>query len=166
MSVLKDDFIQTITRDQFLEFRDGKQSHPNSKPPPYGSYTSMTTFTRHTKQPPPSESQIALSNLKRGTKRDASAYPIFKNDLYYDTFQRSFLAIIKAQGLYDVVNPDFEPDDGDQYAQELFQEKQSFVYSVLVTSLQTKKGESWSRNWKEMHNPSFQSYTIIIPSQM
>ena len=31
------------------------------------------------------------------------------------------------------------PDDGDQYEQQLFQEKQSFVYSVLVTSLQTDK---------------------------
>ena len=100
----------------------------------------MTTFTGHTKPPPLSESQIALNNFKRGTKRDASAYPIFKNDPYYDTFQRSFLAIIKAQELNDVANPVFEPDDGDQYAQELFQEKQSFVYSVLVTSLQTEKG--------------------------
>ena len=100
----------------------------------------MTTFTGHAKLPPPSESQIALNNFKMGTKRDSSAYPIFKNDLYYDTFQRSFLAIIKAQGLYDVANPDFEPDDGDQYAQELFQGKQLFVYSVLITSLQTEKG--------------------------
>ena len=70
------------------------------------------------------------------------AYPIFKNDLYYATFQRSFLSIIKAQGLYDVANPDFEPDDVDQYAQELFREKQSFVYSVLVTSLRQKRVES------------------------
>ena len=139
MSVLKDDFIQTLTRDQCLEFRDGKPSHPNSKPPPDGSYTSMTTFNGHTKLTPPLESQITLSNFKRGTKKDASAYPIFKNDLYNDTFQKSFLAIIKSQGLYDVA-PDFEPDDGHQYAQELFQEKQSFVYSVPVTSLQTEKG--------------------------
>ena len=68
------------------------------------------------------------------------AYPIFKNDLFYDTFQRSFLAIIKAQGLYDVADPVYDPGDGDYYEQELFQEKQSFVYSVLDTSLQTDKG--------------------------
>ena len=30
--------------------------------------------------------------------------------------------------------------DGDQYNQQLFEEKQSFVYSVLDTSLQTDKG--------------------------
>ena len=59
-------------------------------------HTPMTTFTGHTKSTATSESLIALNNFKRGTKRDALAYPIFKNDLYYDTFQRSFLAIIKA----------------------------------------------------------------------
>ena len=70
-----------------------------------------------------SESQVALNNFKKGTKRDASEYPIFKNDLYYDTFQRSLLAIIKEQGLYDVADPDFDPDDGDQYGKQLFEEK-------------------------------------------
>ena len=79
----------------------------------------MITFNGPTKPSPPSESQIALSNFKRRTKRDATAYPIFKNDLYYDTFQRSFLAIIKAQGLSGVSNPDFEPDDGKRKTQTI-----------------------------------------------
>ena len=47
----------------------------------------MTTFYGHTKPTTISESQTALNNFKRGTRRDASAYPIFKNDLYYDTFK-------------------------------------------------------------------------------
>ena len=47
---------------------------------------------------------------------------------------------LKAQGLYDVADPDHDPESGDIYEQELFKGKQSFVYSVLVTSLQTKKG--------------------------
>ena len=67
-------------------------------------------------------------------------YPIFKNDLYYDTFQRSFLVIIKAQGLHDVAGLDYDPGNGDYYEQDLFLEKQPFVYSVFVTSLQTDKG--------------------------
>ena len=90
----------------------------------------MTTFYGHTKPTTISESQSALNIFKKGTKRDASAYPIFKNDLYYDTFLRSFLAVIKAQGLYNVADPDYDPDDGDQYDKELFKEKQFFVYSV------------------------------------
>ena len=57
----------------------------------------MTTSTGHTKPTVISESRTALNNIKR-VERDASAYPIFKNDLYYDTIQRSFLAFFKAQG--------------------------------------------------------------------
>ena len=68
-------------------------SGPTSPPP--GPTTPMTTFTCHTKGTKASESQVALNNFKKGT--DASAFPIFKNDLYYDTFQRSFLATINAQ---------------------------------------------------------------------
>ena len=113
---------------------------PNTR----SSYTEppkpMTTFSGYTKPTTMSESQTALNNFKKGTKRDASVYPILKNDLYYDTFQRSFLAVIKAQGLYDVTDPDYDSDDGDQYGKELFKEKQIFLYSVLVTSLQTEKG--------------------------
>ena len=97
------------------------------------SPTPINTLSGYTKRTITSESQAALNNFKKGTKRDASAYPIFKNDLYYGTFERSFLATIKAQGLYGVANPDFDPYDGDQY-------EESFVYSVLVTSLQTDRG--------------------------
>ena len=50
------------------------------------------------------------------------------------------MANLKAQGLYDVADPKYDPESGDIYDQELFQGKQSFVYSVLVASLQTEKG--------------------------
>ena len=106
------------------------RSYHTEHPNPYGNTTPTTI----------SVSQTALNNFKRGTKRDTSVYPIFKNDLYYDTFQRSFFAVIKAQGLYDVADPDYDPDDGDQYDKELFKQKQFFVYSALVASLQTEKG--------------------------
>ena len=69
-------------------------------------------------------------------------------------------------GLYDVADPDYDPSDGDYYEQELFQEKQSFVYSVLVTSLQTDKGRELVKEFEEMQDPSFQNSIIIILSQM
>ena len=134
--------LLALKREQFNNVRQEDMirmtSGPTSSPP--GPTTPMTTSTGHTKGTTASESQVVLNNFKKGTKRGSSAFPIFKNDHYYDTFQRSFLAIIKAQGLYDVADPDFDPDDGDQYDKELFQGKKSFVYSVLVTSLQTYKG--------------------------
>ena len=59
------------------------------------------------------------------------------------------MAIIKEPGLYDVAYPDFDPDDGDQYDKQLFEEKQSFVYSVLFTSFQTDKGRELVKEFEE-----------------
>ena len=138
---LHDDFLATLTRDSYLKFRHmDTQSFSPSSPSHHEPYKFKTSFSGESKHQTPSESQTALNNFKKRTKRDASVYPIFKNDKYYDTFQRSFLANLKAQGLYDVADPDHDPEHGDTYEKELFKAKQSFVYSVLVTSLQTEKG--------------------------
>ena len=138
---LHDDFLATLTRDSYLKFRPlDTQSFSSSPSSHHEPSKFKTSFQGEFKHPTTSEFQTALNNFKKGTKRDASVYPIFKNDKYYDTFQRSFLANLKAQGLYDVADPDHDPERGDIYEQELFKGKQSFVYSVLVTSLQTEKG--------------------------
>ena len=138
---LHDDFLATLTRDSYLKFRHlDTQSFSSSPSSHHEPSKFKTSFQGEFKHQTTSESQTALNNFKKGTKRDASVYPIFKNDKYYDTFQRSFLANLKAQGLYDVADPDHDPESGDIYEQELFKGKQSFVYSVLVTSLQTEKG--------------------------
>ena len=138
---LHDDFLATLTRDSYLKFRHmDTQSFSTSSPSHHEPSKLKTSFPAEFKHQTTSESQTALNNFKKGTKRDASVYPIFKNDKYYDTFQRSFLANLKAQGLYDAADPDHDPESGDIYEKELFKGKQSFVYSVLVTSLQTEKG--------------------------
>ena len=138
---LHDDFLATLTRDSYLKFRHLDTQTFSSSPSSHHEPSKFkTSFQGEFKHQTTSESQTALNNFKKGTKRDASVYPIFKNDKYYDTFQRSFLANLKAQGLYDVADPDHDPETGDIYEQELFKGKQSFVYSVLVTSLQTEKG--------------------------
>ena len=138
---LHDDFLATLTRDSYLKFRHlDTQSFSSSPLSHHEPSKFKTSFQGEFKHQTTSESQTALNNFKKGTKRVASVYPIVKNDKYYDTFQRSFLANLKAQGLYDAADPDHDPESGDIYEQELFKGKQSFVYSVLVTSLQTEKG--------------------------
>ena len=138
---LHDNFLATLTRERYLKFRHmDTLSFSASSPFHHEPSKLMTSFSGESKHQTPLESQTALNNIKKGTKRDTSVYPIFKNDKYYDSFQRSFLANLKAQGLYDVADPDHDPENGDTYEKELFQRKQSFVYSVLVTSLQTEKG--------------------------
>ena len=88
-----------------------------------------------------SESYITLSNFKKGIKSDASAYPIFKNERYYNTFIRHFKATAKAQGLNSLMDPNFTPGS-DEYEQQLFQDQQDFLYSVLISSLKTDFSEA------------------------
>ena len=88
-----------------------------------------------------SESYITLSNFKKGIKRDASVYPIFKNERYYNTFIRHFKATAKAQGLNSLMDPNFTPGS-DEYEQQLFQDQQDFLYSVLISSLKTDFSEA------------------------
>ena len=146
---LHDDFLATLTRESYLKFRHmDALSLPASSPSHHEPYKPKTSFSGESKHQTLSESQTVLNHFKKGTKRDASVYPIFKNDKYYDTFQRSFLANLKAQGLYDVADPDHGPENGDIYEKELFKGKQSFVYSVLVTSLQTEKGREFVKEFE------------------
>ena len=56
-----------------------------------------------------SEFYITLTNFKKKIKRDASAYPIFKNERYYNTFIHHFKATAKAQGLNSLMDPNFTP---------------------------------------------------------
>ena len=84
-----------------------------------------------------SVSYMTLINFKKWIKRDASAYPIFKNERYYNTFIRHFKATAKAQGLNGLMHPNFTPGS-DNYEQQLFEEQQDFLYSVLITSLKTE----------------------------
>ena len=88
-----------------------------------------------------SESYITLTNFKKGIKRDASACPILKNERYYNTFIRHFKATAKAQGLITLMDPNFTPGS-DEYEQQLFQEQQDFLYSVLISSLKTDFSEA------------------------
>ena len=88
-----------------------------------------------------SESYITLTNFKKGIKRDASAYPIFKKERYYNTFIHHFKATAKAQGLNSLMDPNFTPGS-DEYEQQLFQDQQDFLYSVLISSLKTDFSEA------------------------
>ena len=165
--ILHHHFLISLTRGDNLEFRKMDiEPMPNTR----SSYSEppkpMTTFSVYPKPTTISGSQTAFNNFKKCTKRDASAYPIFNKDLYYNTFQRSFSSIIKAQGLYDVADTDYNPDDGDQYDKELFKENNSLFILYWLLPCRQKRGESWSRNLKEMQDPSFQNCTIIILSQI
>ena len=92
-----------------------------------------------------SQSQQDLTAFRKGTKRDATAYEVFKDERYYDSFWRVFKTTAKAQGLSNVLNFKYTPPHDDEYAEELFQEQQVFLYSVLVRIIQTDQGRAYVR---------------------
>ena len=96
-----------------------------------------------------SNSQIALINFKKKTKRDLSAHPTFKSEKYYGTFHCSFHATTRAQGLGDILDPKFCPKHSNTSAQLLFSEQQPFMYSVLVVPLQTGRGKELTKEFKD-----------------
>ena len=77
------DHFLALTCEQYNDFWHEDMNKMSSGPtsPLPGTTTPMTTFTGRTKGNTASEYQVALNNFKKGTKRDASAFPIFKNDL-------------------------------------------------------------------------------------
>ena len=80
---LHDDFLATLTRDHYLKFRHmDALSFSASSPSHHEPYKLKTSFSGESKhqtpsESPPSESQTALNNFKKVTKRYASALPQF-----------------------------------------------------------------------------------------
>ena len=72
-----------------------------------------------------SESYITLTNFKKGIKRDASAYPIFKNERYYNTSFCHFKATAKPQGLNSLMDPNFTPGS-DEYGNNSLRNNKTF----------------------------------------
>ncbi|KAL7580849.1 hypothetical protein ACA910_001122 [Epithemia clementina (nom. ined.)] len=87
-----------------------------------------------------SASFLDLSTFSKGTKRDATAYEIFKDKHCFDTFWRIFKSTAKAQGLGNVLDFSYQPPVRDLHADQLFGEQKIFMYSVLIKIIQTDQG--------------------------
>ena len=96
-----------------------------------------------------SDSQVTLLSFKKGTKRDLSAYPTFKNEKYYDTFHCSSHATARVQGLGEILDPRIHPKHSNISAQLLFSEQQCFMYSVLVATFQMKRGKEFTKEFED-----------------
>ena len=69
---LHDDFLATLTRDNYLKFRHmHSQSFSASSPSHHEPSKLKTSFSGESKHQTPSESQTALSNYKKGPQRKA-----------------------------------------------------------------------------------------------
>ena len=101
-----------------------------------------------------SPAAIELMGFKKGIKREIAAYPSLK-----DGFKRSQFIVAKTHECSEVLDPNYIPGSEPE-EKELFEAKQTFMFSVFTANLQTDMGKTIVRRhlastyaqavWKEL----------------
>ena len=74
-------------------------------------------------------------------KREIAAYPSLKDERYFDGFKRSLFIVAKSHECNEVLEPTYTPGSEPEQ-QELFEAKQTFMFSVFNANLQTDMGKT------------------------
>ena len=100
-----------------------------------------------------------LMSFIKGIKREITAYPSLKDERYFDGFKRSLFIVAKTHECSEVLDPNYTPGSEPE-EDELFEAKQTFMFSVFNTNLQTDMGKTIVRRnlastdaqtvWKEL----------------
>ena len=106
-----------------------------------------------------SPAAIELMGFKKGIKREIAAYPSLKDERYFDGFKRSLFIVAKTHECSEVLDPNYTPGSEPE-EKELFEAKQTFMFSVFNANLQTDMGKTIVRRhlantdaqavWKEL----------------
>ena len=84
---------------------------------------------------------IKLMGFKKGIKRELAAYPSLKDERYFDGLKRSLFIVAKTHECNEVLEPTYTPGS-EPVEQELFEAKQTFMFSVFNANLQTDMGKT------------------------
>jgi hypothetical protein len=84
-----------------------------------------------------------ISEFRKGIKRDASLYTVYKDEKQWDSWQRSTIALARAQNVEDILDSTYIPSNQDEA--DLFTEKKKFMYAVFERTLQTDQGKAFVR---------------------
>ena len=79
--------------------------------------------------------------FKKGIKREIAGYPSLKDERYFDGFKRSLFIVAKTHECNEVLDPNYTPGSEPE-EQELFEAKQTFMFSVFNANLQTDMGKT------------------------
>ena len=96
-----------------------------------------------------SPAAIELMGFKKGIKRQISAYPSLNDERYFDGFQRILCIFAKTHECSEVLDRNYTPGSEPE-EKELFEAKQTFMFSVFNTNLQTDMGKTIVRSGKDL----------------
>ena len=91
-----------------------------------------------------SPAAIELMGFKKSIKREIAAYTSLKDERYFDGFKRSLFIVSKTHECNEILEPTYTPG-GEPEEQELFEDKQTFIFSVFNANLQTDMGKTIAR---------------------
>ena len=103
-------------------------------PVPSGPITSSRTTGYST-------AATELIGFKKGIKREIAAYPSLKDERYFGDFKRSLFTVAKSHKFNEVLEPTYTPGSEPEQ-QQLFEAKQTFMFSVFNANLQTDMGKT------------------------
>ena len=102
---------------------------------------------------------LELMGFKKGIKREIAAYPSLKDERHFDGLKRSLFIVAKTHNCNGVLDPNYTPSSGPEQ-KELFEAKQTFMFSVFNANLKTDMGKTIVRRhlantdaqavWKEL----------------
>ena len=106
-----------------------------------------------------SPAALELMGFKKGIKREIAAYPSLKDERHFDGFKRSLFIVAKTHECNEVLDPNYTPGSEPE-EKELFEAKQTLMFSVFNANLQTDMGKTIVRRhlantdaqavWKEL----------------
>ena len=118
----------SITNAQFDEYR--------TRPKETGPLARTTNITTTTT--PPNASQRSPANdFKKGIRRDPNMFHALKNMKTWDNWKRSTIAQARSQGVEEILDANYKCSTGETDKQELFDEKQKYMYGVFEQKLLT-----------------------------
>ena len=118
----------TITHEDYHQFRQKfALALPHQVPPVQGPQQNGRSATS------------ALNTFEKGIKRDASLFPALTDYKRWSAFARSIEIQAKAQGLSDVIDPNFVPIGNE--AEELFKRQNAFMLGVFDSKLKTDQAK-------------------------
>jgi Reverse transcriptase (RNA-dependent DNA polymerase) len=127
----KDDVLN-ISKEQFDVYCRSQDYHMDLQ-------TGLATPTK-ANVPTTASNELTASEFRRGVKRDKSHYTDLKDDKYFNSWNRGFVATAFMHHTHHVLDEKYVPKTSNEIL--LFSEMQTFMYAVFEEHLKTDTGKS------------------------
>ena len=128
----------------------------------FASSTRHRGFTQQYSMRKSIQNAYQLLAFKKSIRWEVSQYTMLKDEKYFGTFKRSLLVTATTHGCEEMKNGNYKPEKNKD-SQDLFKQKQYFMYSVFNRVLQSDMGKTIVRKYAPTLNAqgvwnSFQSH--------